>query len=156
LLRGDMTGRYNALQTAIQGTFMTPNEARASEEMDPVPNGDNLLVPPNYTSLGVQDIAALGGAGGGSAGGNGNGGGSRPKSPSKSPGSGTLPMPPVGGGEHSGGRGRDGAPPGYEYTSEGALIRPDDGSDSIATYEREMRVAYHNHGKSPAMLSDEE
>ena len=53
LLRGDMNGRYAALKEAIQGSFMTPNEARAGEEMDPLANGDALLGPPGFVPLGT-------------------------------------------------------------------------------------------------------
>jgi HK97 family phage portal protein len=57
LLRGDTEGRYNAYKTAIQGTWMTPNEVRAREEMDPVEGGDILLQPTNLSEF-PYDAAA--------------------------------------------------------------------------------------------------
>lgn len=87
LLRGDFAGQLKALQAAIQGTQMTPNEARATLEMDPAEGGDQLLVAPNYLTL--PSVAAL-----------------RPTPPAQSPdqpgaGAGTLPMPTIGGGENN-------------------------------------------------------
>jgi HK97 family phage portal protein len=51
LLRGDTEGRFNAYKTAIQGTWMTPNEVRAREEMDPIDGGDVLLQPTNLSEF---------------------------------------------------------------------------------------------------------
>lgn len=44
LLRGDFKTRMEGYSTAIQNCVMTPNEARAFEDRDPDPYGDNLLV----------------------------------------------------------------------------------------------------------------
>lgn len=57
LLRGDTEGRFNAYKTAIQGTWLTPNEVRAMEQMDPVEGGDILLQPTSFTEF-PYDAAA--------------------------------------------------------------------------------------------------
>lgn len=51
ILRGDLKTRYEAYRTAIQGGFLTPNEARAREEMSPVDGGDRLYANGNYIPL---------------------------------------------------------------------------------------------------------
>lgn len=43
LLRADSKGRAEYYRTAIQGSWMTPNEVRALENMPPKPGGDHLL-----------------------------------------------------------------------------------------------------------------
>lgn len=45
LLRGDIETRFKAYAEGIQGTFLTPNEVRSFEQMDPVAGGDQLLQP---------------------------------------------------------------------------------------------------------------
>jgi phage portal protein BeeE len=93
LLRGDVAARYDTLKTGIEGTFLTPNEARASEEMDPLPNGDDLLQPTTFMKLGTPP-GVVSGSGTGPP---------RPATPApkKTPRPATLPMPPVGGGENN-------------------------------------------------------
>lgn len=49
LLRGDNEARAKFYQSAVGGPFMKPNEARALEEMNPVPGGDELLKPMNMS-----------------------------------------------------------------------------------------------------------
>jgi HK97 family phage portal protein len=61
LLRGEIAVRYAAYATAIASRFMVPNEARALENMPPIPGGDelapvgpapipNVVKPPSYPS----------------------------------------------------------------------------------------------------------
>jgi HK97 family phage portal protein len=90
LMRGDIEGKYNAYKNGIQGTWLTPNEVRADEELDPIDGGDVLLQPANYVPLGTP--TSLGGATGGATG------------PSPQPGGSPngFQMPPVGGGENNG------------------------------------------------------
>ncbi len=45
LLRGDMTARANFYASAITHKWMTPNEARAREDLDPLPDGDTFEAP---------------------------------------------------------------------------------------------------------------
>lgn len=84
LLRGDVIGRWNAYQKAVgssQGAgWITANELRAREEMDPVEGGDVLLHPATLVPAGSP--VAIG----------------NPPPPSGPPGK--LPMPPIGGGEN--------------------------------------------------------
>ena len=47
LLRGDTTARFGAYQTAIQSGWMSRNEARALENLNPVDGLDEMLVPLN-------------------------------------------------------------------------------------------------------------
>jgi len=49
LLRGDITTRYAAYNSAIDRQWMTPNEARERENMNPVEWGDEPYTPPNAT-----------------------------------------------------------------------------------------------------------
>lgn len=83
LLRGDIEGRYGAYAKAIGGStvagWMTRNEARAKEEMDPLPNGDELLQPAAMVPAGTPAAAT------------------HPPPPLDKPGG--QPMPPLGGGE---------------------------------------------------------
>jgi len=44
LLRGDLKTRMEAHATAIQNAIRTPNEARAIEDMEPLPSGNSLMV----------------------------------------------------------------------------------------------------------------
>lgn len=120
LLRGDIEGRYAADKNAIQGTIKTPNEVRADWEMDPVDGGDHLLVPPGFLPLGFPPAA-----------------GTPTKSPA-TPGSGTLPMPPVGGGENH-------------------RAREQIGIDAyFGAIEREMRSASRGNGKHSETVNAEE
>jgi HK97 family phage portal protein/HK97 family phage major capsid protein len=50
LLRGDMAARAAFYQSAIQNSWMTPNEVRAREELDPLPGGDRQLRAANMTT----------------------------------------------------------------------------------------------------------
>lgn len=43
LLRGDIERRFNAYKNGIAGTWLTPNEVRSFEELQPVEGGDTLL-----------------------------------------------------------------------------------------------------------------
>lgn len=47
LLRGDMAARSAFYANAIQWGYMTPNEVRSREELDPLPGGDRALRPLN-------------------------------------------------------------------------------------------------------------
>lgn len=51
MLRGDIETRYRAHQTAILSGQMTPNEARAAEGKAPLPGGDALFFPMNYSTV---------------------------------------------------------------------------------------------------------
>jgi HK97 family phage portal protein len=42
LLRGDTQSRYTAYGSALQNTWMTRNEVRALENLNPVPDGDKF------------------------------------------------------------------------------------------------------------------
>lgn len=97
LMRGDVVGRWGAYAKAIGSSsaagFVTANELRAREEMDPIKGGDVLLQPSLMVPMGTtpSELAA------------GGGGPTIPTSPpttAPTPPSG-LPMPPVGGGENS-------------------------------------------------------
>lgn len=46
LLRGDMVARAAFYQSAVQNGWMTPNEVRSREELDPLPGGDQPLRTP--------------------------------------------------------------------------------------------------------------
>jgi len=48
LLRGDTQSRYSAYQTAIQSSWMSPNEARKLENLNPDPDLDFFMAPMNY------------------------------------------------------------------------------------------------------------
>jgi HK97 family phage portal protein len=62
LLRGDTASRYNAYSLGIQNGFLTRNEVRARENLDPIDGGDEALVPLNMapsSELGdTEDIRA--------------------------------------------------------------------------------------------------
>lgn len=51
ILRADIKTRYAAYKDAIQGSWMTPNQVRALEEMPPEPGGDTLLVNGNMVPI---------------------------------------------------------------------------------------------------------
>ena len=59
LLRGDTTVRFNAYQTAIQSGWMSRNEARALENLNPEPGLDEFLVPLNSGEVGRDDTKTL-------------------------------------------------------------------------------------------------
>jgi hypothetical protein len=50
LLRGDTTSRYQAYAVARQNGWMSANDIRALENMNPIENGDDYLVPLNMVS----------------------------------------------------------------------------------------------------------
>jgi HK97 family phage portal protein len=56
LLRGDLKSRYEAYQLAIDSGFMNPDEARALEELPPIPGGlgQKFRQPLNYGPLGYE------------------------------------------------------------------------------------------------------
>lgn len=51
LLRGDMQAEISAHQTAILSGQETPNEARAARGLPPLPGGDLLFFPANYSTM---------------------------------------------------------------------------------------------------------
>lgn len=51
LLRGDITSRYNAYWRGIQGGWLSPNDVRALENMNPIEGGDVYLAPTNLAPL---------------------------------------------------------------------------------------------------------
>jgi len=53
LLRGDTGSRYQAYQSAITTGWMTPNEAREKENLNPMDGGDTLLQPLNMAPAGT-------------------------------------------------------------------------------------------------------
>jgi HK97 family phage portal protein len=52
LLRGDVNARYNAYKTGIQNGWLSPNEVREKEDMNPREGGDIYLTP---TNMNVSD-----------------------------------------------------------------------------------------------------
>lgn len=56
LMRGDFATRMNGMAQAIQNGVLTPNEARALENRQPKPNGDDLLIQGATVPLGSQPI----------------------------------------------------------------------------------------------------
>lgn len=67
ILRADLKSRYEAYRIGVQGGFLTPNEARAKEELPPAEGGDQLLVNGSYVPI-TQAGAAYSGKGGDGAG----------------------------------------------------------------------------------------
>ena len=51
LLRADMGARFDAWQKGINAAMVTPNEARARENLDPVQGGDQLLINGNMVPI---------------------------------------------------------------------------------------------------------
>jgi HK97 family phage portal protein len=51
-LRGDVTSRYAAQTSSVGRPWRTPNEARAKENLRPLPGGDDLFVPLNMANPG--------------------------------------------------------------------------------------------------------
>src|SRR5690606_21297896 len=51
ILRADPKTRYEGYQKAIQSGFMTPNEVRALEELEPKEGGDRLLINGNMMPI---------------------------------------------------------------------------------------------------------
>lgn len=52
LLRGDMKSRFDAYRVSREGGWMSPNDIRALEDQDPIPNGDGYIEPLNFKPLG--------------------------------------------------------------------------------------------------------
>ena len=57
LLRGDLLTRMQGYSTAIQNGIRTPNEVRDLEELEPMPNGDDLLIQGATVPMGNQPNA---------------------------------------------------------------------------------------------------
>lgn len=57
LLRGDIKTRFEAYDKALKAFWITPNEVRSFEEMEPLENGDEPLQPANYVPLGFEPMA---------------------------------------------------------------------------------------------------
>lgn len=58
LLRGDTESRYRAYQTGINTGFMTRNEARRFENMNPLPGLDDPLRPLNMAPAGAEEATS--------------------------------------------------------------------------------------------------
>jgi HK97 family phage portal protein len=56
ILRGDYTTRMQGYAVGIQNGFLTPNEARAFEDLPPKDGGDQLLLPMNARPGGVASV----------------------------------------------------------------------------------------------------
>lgn len=54
-LRGDINSRYLAYSRGIQGGWLSPNDVRRLEDMNPIPNGDVYLAPTNLAPLASLD-----------------------------------------------------------------------------------------------------
>ena len=55
LLRGDLKTRYEAYGTGINWGFLSPNECRALEDLNPREGGDIYLTPMNMTTKPKED-----------------------------------------------------------------------------------------------------
>lgn len=56
LLRGDTTSRYNAYDKGIKGSFLTINEARVKEDLEPKEGGDTIwMQQQNYSLEALQE-----------------------------------------------------------------------------------------------------
>lgn len=58
LLRGDFSSRMAGLATSVQNAIRTPNEARALENLPPLPDGDSLMIQGATVPIGTQPPAA--------------------------------------------------------------------------------------------------
>lgn len=63
LLRGDVSARYTAYATARQNGWMSANEIRELENQNPIPGGDEYLVPLNMEPSGGLPVPPNGGGG---------------------------------------------------------------------------------------------
>lgn len=56
LLRGDIKARYDAYKVALQSSWISPDEVRRKEELEPIPDGKGgtFLQPVNYAPLGFD------------------------------------------------------------------------------------------------------
>lgn len=50
ILRGDMKARYDSYAVGRQWGWLSPNDVRELEDLNPIPNGDMYLVPANMTT----------------------------------------------------------------------------------------------------------
>jgi HK97 family phage portal protein len=57
LLRGDIGSRYTAYDKGIRGGWLSPNDVRALENMNPIEDGDTYLQPTNMAPLGTEPPA---------------------------------------------------------------------------------------------------
>lgn len=55
LMRGDIASRYTAYNVGIQSGFLTRNEVRELEDLNPIDGGDEALEPLNMVPLGQRD-----------------------------------------------------------------------------------------------------
>ena len=55
LLRGDIASRYTAYSTGRNGGWLSRNDIREKENMNPIPGGDDYLTPLNMTQLNALD-----------------------------------------------------------------------------------------------------
>lgn len=60
LLRGDLKSRYDAYMVARQGGWLSINDVRELENMNPIANGDDYLQPLNMQPVGAKPQAAAG------------------------------------------------------------------------------------------------
>lgn len=67
ILRADLKTRYEAYRIGIQGSFLSPDEVRAKEELPPMPGGDRLYANGSVVPL-TEAGAAYKGKGGDGAG----------------------------------------------------------------------------------------
>jgi hypothetical protein len=61
LLRGTTKERYEAYAIGVQWGWLSPNDVRAKENMNPIPNGDIYRSPLNMVPLGTQPADTTGG-----------------------------------------------------------------------------------------------
>ena len=54
-MRGDLKSRYESYQIGINNGFLSPNEVREKEDMNPRDGGDIYLTPMNMTTNEDQD-----------------------------------------------------------------------------------------------------
>jgi HK97 family phage portal protein len=52
LLRGDTASRFNAYKIAVENGWMSQNDVRIEEDLNPIPDGDNHWRPLNWAKLG--------------------------------------------------------------------------------------------------------
>jgi HK97 family phage portal protein len=57
LLRGNILTRYQAYGAGIQGGFLSPNEVRIFEDMNPYEGGDQYLLPLNMAAASTSSAA---------------------------------------------------------------------------------------------------
>ena len=59
LLRGDIKSRYEAYAQGRLNGFLSVNDIRKLENMNPIPNGDIYLQPLNYINADIADEVQL-------------------------------------------------------------------------------------------------